>query len=44
MLSDVTIDDFSHCVGCKLAKRNALPFNNSVSITNGPLNLIHSDI
>jgi hypothetical protein len=32
------------CVACQLGKQNALPFNNSDSISSAPFDLVHSDV
>ena len=36
--------DKSDCSGCKLAKFSALPFNQSVSISSSPFDMIHSNV
>ena len=36
--------DISDCSGCKLAKFFALPFNQSISVSSSPFDLIHSDV
>ncbi|GJX49711.1 gag-pol polyprotein [Tanacetum coccineum] len=36
--------NISNCSGCKLAKFLALPFWNSVSSSNAPFDLVHSDV
>ncbi|GJS23648.1 retrovirus-related pol polyprotein from transposon TNT 1-94 [Tanacetum coccineum] len=36
--------DISGCRGCKLAKFSVLPFSNSVSSSNAPFDLVHSDV
>jgi hypothetical protein len=36
--------DISYCSRCKLAKFSALPFNQSISVSSSPFDLIHSDV
>ncbi|GKD42938.1 gag-pol polyprotein [Tanacetum coccineum] len=36
--------DIFDCSGCKLAYFSALPFNKSVSFSNAPFDLVHSDV
>ncbi len=36
--------DVSSCMGCKLAKHLALPFQSSDTVTTAPVMIIHSDI
>ncbi|GJS58058.1 uncharacterized mitochondrial protein-like protein [Tanacetum coccineum] len=43
-LGKLDAHDSSDCSGCKLAKFSALPFNNSVSSSNAPFDLVHSDV
>lgn len=44
VLGHVTIEHFLDCIGCKISKHTALPFNVSSSATAAPFDLIHSDI
>ncbi|GKC24008.1 retrovirus-related pol polyprotein from transposon TNT 1-94 [Tanacetum coccineum] len=43
-LGNLDAHDISDCSGCKLAKFSALPFSNSVSSSNAPFDLVHSDV
>ncbi|PWA98143.1 gag-pol polyprotein [Artemisia annua] len=43
-LGKLDAHDISDCSGCKLAKFSALPFSNSVSSSNAPFDLVHSDV
>jgi len=43
-LGQVSFSPLSLCLGCKLAKHSALPFNKSISQTTSPSQLVHSDI
>ncbi|GJR96168.1 gag-pol polyprotein [Tanacetum coccineum] len=43
-LRKLDVHDISDCSGCKLAKFSTLPFNNSVSSSNAPFDLVHSDV
>ncbi|GJX06509.1 gag-pol polyprotein [Tanacetum coccineum] len=43
-LEKLDAHDISDCSGCKLAKFSALPFDNSVSSSNAPFDLVHSDV
>ncbi|GKD42492.1 retrovirus-related pol polyprotein from transposon TNT 1-94, partial [Tanacetum coccineum] len=43
-LGKLEAHDISDCSGCKLAKFSALPFSNSVSSSNAPFDLVHSDV
>jgi hypothetical protein len=43
-LGNLKTCDISDCSGCKLAKCFALPFNQSISVSSSPFDLIHSDV
>ncbi|GJW68746.1 gag-pol polyprotein [Tanacetum coccineum] len=43
-LEKLDANDISDCSVCKLAKLSALPFGNSVSSSNSPFDLVHSDV
>ena len=43
-LGNLKTCDISDCSGCKLAKFSALPFNQSISVSSSPFDLIHSDV
>ncbi|GJW15105.1 gag-pol polyprotein [Tanacetum coccineum] len=43
-LEKLDANDISYCSVCKLAKLSALPFGNSVSSSNSPFDLVHSDV
>jgi Pol polyprotein/gag-pre-integrase-like protein len=43
-LGPLNSHDISDCSGCKLAKFSALPFQNSVSSSFAPFDLVHSDV
>ncbi|GJU05052.1 uncharacterized mitochondrial protein-like protein [Tanacetum coccineum] len=43
-LKKLDAHDISDCSSCKLAKFSTLPFNNSVSSSNAPFDLVHSDV
>jgi len=43
-LENLKTCDISDCSGCKLAKFSALPFNQSISVSFSPFDLIHSNI
>ena len=44
VLGKLQTHDVSDCSGCKLAKFSTLPFNQSVSVSSSPFDLIHSDV
>lgn len=44
VLGHAAIEHFLDCIGCKLSKHTALPFNVSSYATTAPFDLIHSDI
>lgn len=44
VLGDLRSHDISDCSGCKLGKFSALPFNQSVSTSTAPFDLVHSDV
>jgi len=44
VLENLKTCDISDCSGCKLAKFFVLPFNQSISISSSPFDLIHSDV
>jgi transposase InsO family protein len=44
VLGNLKTCDISDCSGCKLANFSALPFNQSISISSSPFDLIHSDV
>jgi hypothetical protein len=43
-LENLKTCDISDCSGCKLAKFSVLPFNQSISVSFSPFDLIHSNI
>jgi len=43
-LENLKTYDISDCSGSKLAKFSALPFNQSISVSSLPFDLIHSDV
>ena len=43
-LGKLDAHDISDFTSCKLAKFSALPFSNSVSFSNAPLDLLHFDV
>jgi len=43
-LGNLKTCDISDCSGCKLAKFSALSFNQSISISSSPFDLIHSNV
>jgi len=43
-LENLKTCDISDCSGCKLAKYFALPFNQSISVSSSPFDLIYSDV
>lgn len=43
-LGKLKTSDISYCCGCKLAKFYALPIYKSISVSNAPFDLIHSDV
>ncbi|TXG53094.1 hypothetical protein EZV62_022263 [Acer yangbiense] len=43
-LGNLQSHDISDCSGCKLAKFSALPFNQSISSSLAPFDLVHSDV
>jgi len=43
-LGNLKTCDISDYSGCKLANFSALPFNQSISVSSSPFDLIHSDV
>jgi len=43
-LGNLKTYDISNCSGSKLAKFSALPFNQSISVSSLPFDLIYSDV
>lgn len=42
--NNISKNNISDCLGCKLSKHTAFPFNESISLSSAPFDLIHSDI
>jgi len=44
VLGNLKTCDIFYCSGCNLAKFSALPFNQSISVSSSPFDLIHSNV
>ncbi|XP_026459664.1 uncharacterized protein LOC113360346 [Papaver somniferum] len=44
LLGNIPVDKEPHCISCKMRKQHALPFNKSITFSNPPFDLIHSDV